>query len=149
MSSLIRWDPFERGVSFRDAIDRLFEENFMRGWPFQQGETRPLALDIYETDDSLMVEGSLPGIEPEDLDVSISGNILTIKGETKQEKEEEKSKYYYRERRYGAVQRTITLPVDVNADKVEAHFENGVLRLSLPKVEEAKSKRIDVITVND
>ena len=96
-----------------------------------------------------MVECSLPGIEPEDLDVSISGNILTIKGETKQEKEEESGKYYYRERRYGAVQRTITLPVEVNTDKAEAHFEKGVLRLSLPKVEEAKSKRIDVIKVND
>ncbi len=149
MSSLIRWDPFERGVSIRDAMDRMFEDSFMRSWPFHQGEARPLALDVYETDDSLVVEGSLPGIEPEDLDVSISGNILTIKAETSQEKEEEKSKYYYRERRYGAVQRTVTLPVDVNADKVEAHFENGVLRLSLHKVEEAKSKRIDVITVND
>ena len=111
----------------------MFEDSFMRGWPFHQGETRPLSLDVYETDDSLVVEGSLPGIQPENLDVSLSGNILTIEGETKQEKEEEEGKYTYRERRYGAVKRTLTLPMDVNADKAAAHFEKGVLRLSLPK----------------
>ena len=128
----------------------MFEDSSMRSWPFHQGETRPLSLDVYETDDSLVVEGSLPGIDPEDLDVSLSGNILTIKGESKQEKEEEMGRYYYfRERRYGAVQRTLTLPVEVNVDEVEAQFENRVLTLSLPKVEEAKSKRIDVIKVND
>ena len=149
MSSLIRWDHCERGVSFRETMDQMFEERLMRGWSFHQGETRPLSLDVYETDDNLVVEGSLPSIEPEDLNVSLSGNILTIKGEIKKEKEEEKGKYYFRERRYGAVQRTIILPVEVNVDEVEAQFENGVLRLSLPKVEETKSKRIDVIKVND
>ena len=127
----------------------MFEDSFMRGWPFHQGETRPLSLDVYETDDSLVVEGSLPGIDPEDLDVSLSGNILTIKGESKQEKEAEKGKYYFRERRYGAGQRTITIPMDVDVDKAKAHFEKGVLRLSFPKVEEAKSKRIDVTKVDD
>ena len=113
-------------------MDQMFEDSFMCSWPFHQGETRPLSLDVYETDDSLVVEGSLPEIQPENLDVSLSGNILTIEGETKQEKEEE-GKYYYRERRYGAVKRTLTLPMDVNADKATAHFEKGVLRLSLPK----------------
>jgi HSP20 family protein len=144
MSDLIRWDPFERGLSLRDAMSQFFDENFMWDWPFTRGGVRPLALDVRETDEALVVEGSLPGIKPEEVDVSLSGNILTIKGEHKQEKEEEKGKYHFRERRYEAYRRTITLPMDVNADAADASFEDGVLTLTLPKVEETKAKRIEV-----
>ena len=148
MSDLIRWDPFREMVSLRDAMDRLFEESFVRPFgerPWLGDEARALALDIYETDDDLVVETSLPGISPDDVDISIAGNSLTIKGETKHEEEkEEKGKYHFRERRYGAFQRTVSLPVEVNADEAEATFENGVLKLSLPKVEETKPKRITV-----
>lgn len=144
MSSLIRWDPFERGLSLREAMNQLFDESFMRGWPFAESDVRPLALDVRETDEALIVEGSLPGIKPEDVDISISGNVLTIKGESKQEKEEEKDKYHYRERRYGAYQRTIALPVEVDADTADASFKEGVLTLTLPKVEETKAKCIEV-----
>ena len=109
------------------------------------GEARTLALDMYETDDDLVVEASLPNIGPDDVDISIVGNSLTIKGETEHEEEkEEKGKYFFRERRYGAFQRTVSLPVEVNADEAEATFENGVLKLSLPNVEEAKPMRITV-----
>ncbi len=148
MADLIRWDPFGEMLSLRDAMDRLFEESFVRPFgerPWLGGEARTLALDIYETDDDLVVEASLPSIGPDDVDISIVGNSLTIKGETEREEEkEEKGKYHYRERRYGAFQRTVSLPVEVNADKAEATFENGVLKLSLPKVEEAKPKRITI-----
>jgi HSP20 family protein len=127
-------------------MDRLFEESFVRpSGERPRGEARTLALDMYETDDNLVVEASLPNIGPDDVDISIVGNSLTIKGETEREEEkEEKGKYYFRERRYGAFQRTVSLPVEVNADEAEATFENGVLKLSLPKVEETKPKRITV-----
>ncbi|GAB4534503.1 MAG: Hsp20/alpha crystallin family protein [Anaerolineae bacterium] len=148
MADLIRWDPFGEMVSLRDAIDRLFEESFVRPLgdrPWLRGGPQALALDIYETDDNLVVEASLPGIKPDDVEISVVGNSLTIKGETEHEEEKkEKGKYHFRERRYGAFQRTVSLPVEVNADKAEATFENGVLKLSLPKIEEAKPKRITV-----
>jgi HSP20 family protein len=148
MSNLIRWDPFERGVSLRDAMNQLFDENLMENFtrvrPFAGNGARTLALDVRETDDELIVEGSLPGFEPEDVDISVAGNILTIKGEHEQEKEEERGRYHYRERRYGACHRTIALPTEVDTARSEASFKNGVLTLTLPKVEETKAKHIEV-----
>jgi HSP20 family protein len=91
------------------------------------------------------VETSLPGFDPDEVDISISENVLTIKGEKKHEEEkEEKGKYHYRERRYGAFQRTITLPAEVKAEAAEATFDKGELKLTMPKVEAAKAKRIEV-----
>jgi len=144
MSNLTRWDPFEKALSWREAMNRLFEESLAPSWPFVESEARPLALDMSETDEALVIEGSLPGVKPEDIDISIVGSTLTIKGETKEEKDEDKGSYHYRERRYGAYQRAITLPVNVDVDKAESAFENGVLKLTLPKVEASKAKRIPV-----
>jgi len=110
-----------------------------------EGEMNHLALDVSETEDELLVEASLPGIHPEEVDISIVGNSLTIKGEsTHEEEREEKGRYHYHERRYGSFQRTITLPAEVNTDAAKAILKNGELRLVLPKVEETKSKRIKV-----
>jgi len=148
MSNLIRWDPHSRAVSLREAMNKMFEGSFMRpfdDWLLTEGEMSPLALDVSETDEVLMVEASLPGIRPEDVDISIIGSTLTIKGEAKHEEEkEEKGKYHYRERRYRSFQRAITLPAEVNSDAAEAVLEDGELKLMLPKVEETKSKRIEV-----
>ncbi len=150
MADLIRRDPFRGAISLREAMDRLFEKSFVHpfgGWPLLEGEAQALALDVYETDNNLVVEASLPGISPDDVDISIVGDTLTIKGEVKHEAEkEEKGRYHYRERRYGAFQRSVTLPTNVDTDAAEAVFENGVLKLTLPKVEEAKPKRIEVKT---
>ena len=147
MADLIRWEPFWGTLSLREAMDRLFEERFVRpfrGWPLLEGEVQSLALDVCETDADLVVEASLPGFGSDDVDISVVGNTLTIKGEKKQEEEKEVGKYHYLERRRGAFQRAITLPAEVNADAAEAVFENGELKLTLPKVEEAKPKRIEV-----
>lgn len=150
MSNLIRWDPFERVVPMREAMNQLFDEslmeNFIRVRPFAGNGARTLALDVRETDDELIVEGSLPGIEPENVDISVSGNVLTIKGEYDQEKDKESGRYHYRERRYGAYQRTIALPMEVDTSRSLASFKNGVLTLTLPKVEETKVKHIEVKT---
>jgi HSP20 family protein len=148
MANLVRWDPFRDMVSLRDAMDHLFEESFVRpmgGWPLLAGGDQGLALDVYETDENLVVEASLPGFSPDQVDISVVGNTLTIKAEVKDEQEkEEKGKYHFRERRYRSFQRAITLPVGVNAEKAEATFKHGELKLTLPKVEEAKPKHIQV-----
>jgi HSP20 family protein len=128
-------------------MERMFDENFMRpfgGWLLAEGESRSLALDVSETDEALIVEASLPGINPEEVDISISSNILTIKSDREEEKEAHKDHFHIRERRYGSMHRSINLPVQVDAAKAEAIFDKGVLKLTLPKKENGKSTRIEV-----
>jgi HSP20 family protein len=146
MANLVRWDPVRDMVSLREAMDRLFEESFVRprNWPATAEGVATLALDVFETEDEITVKASIPGMKSEDIDISVTGDTLTIKGETQEEKEEKDGNYHLRERRYGAFQRSVVLPTLVNADKAEAEFKNGVLTLSLPKVEEVKPKSIKV-----
>jgi HSP20 family protein len=145
MASLIKWEPLSDLVSLRDAMDRLFEDSVvrMRGLPAVFG-TEPLALDIYETADSVVVKSTVPGVKAEDIDITITGDVLTIKGETKTEDKTEKANYIRQERRYGAFQRSVQLPGSLVTDKAEAAFENGVLTLTIPKSEESKPKTIKV-----
>lgn len=146
MANLVRWEPFRDMVSLREAMDRLFEDSLVRpgvGWPARAG-AEVLAVDVYETDDSVVVKTAVPGISPEDLDVSVTGDVLTIRGETKAEEEIKEDNYIRRERRYGSFSRSLTIPVPVVADKADAEFENGVLKLTLPKAEEIKPKAIKV-----
>jgi HSP20 family protein len=134
-------------LSLREAMDRLMAEGFMRpdGWSLLEGNGHTLALDISEKENSLIVEASLPGFDPAEVDVSIEGNVLTIKAEKKHEEEkEEKGKYYFRERRYGMVHRTVTLPAEVNIEAAEAVFDKGELKLTLPKIESSTMKHIAV-----
>jgi HSP20 family protein len=146
MANLVRWDPVRDMVSLREAMDRLFEESFVRprNWPASAEGVTTLAVDVFETQDEITVNASIPGMKPEDIDISVTGDTLTIKGETQEEKEEKDGNYHLRERRYGAFQRSVVLPTLVNADKAEAEFKNGVLTLTLPKVEEVKPKSIKV-----
>lgn len=146
MTHLVRWEPFRDLVSLREAMDRLFEESFVRP---RIGVLAPrgagaLAVDMYETDDAVIVKSAVPGIAAEDLDISITGDTLTIKGESKVEEEIEDGCYICRERRYGAFSRSLTIPVQIKADEAEAAFENGTLTLTLPKSEEVKPKTIKV-----
>jgi HSP20 family protein len=106
-----------------------------------------LALDVAETEDDFLVKASLPGINPDDLEITYNNNLLTIKGEVKEEKDIEEQRYHLRERRYGSFSRSLTLPSTVKADAIEASYEGGVLTLHLPKAEEAKPKRIPVHSV--
>jgi HSP20 family protein len=127
-------------------MDQLFAESFVRpraGWMAPLG-AKTLAVDIHETDDDIVVKTAIPGVKSEDIDVSITGDVLAIKGETKAEKKVEKANYIRQERRYGAFSRSFTLPSTVVADKATAEFENGVLILTLPKAEEVKPKTIKV-----
>ena len=146
MSSLIRWEPFRDLISLREAMDRLFEESFVRpgvGRLVPAG-METLAVDMYETDDAVVVKSAIPGIKAEDLDISITGDTLTIRGETKAEEEVKEENYIRRERRYGSFCRSLAIPVPVVAGKAEAEFENGMLKLTLPKAEEVKPKAIKI-----
>ena len=141
-----RWEPFKEMMTLRNAIDRLFEDSFVRpsSW-FFDGEGRgTIPLDMYQTADNLVVKASLPGFKPEEVEISITGDTLTIRGEHKEEMEVKEEDYFCRERRYGSFSRTVTLPVSIKSDRAEATFENGVLTLTLPKAEEAKPKQIKV-----
>jgi HSP20 family protein len=142
--SLIRWDPTREMISLREAMDRLLGESFIRPWSKLGtffGDETP-ALDMYETDDEVVVEAAVPGVKPEEIDVQVTGNVLTIKGERKEEKKEEKASYISQERRFGSFSRSVTLPADVDMDEAEAEFEHGVLTLTLPKLESVKPKTI-------
>ena len=145
MANIIRWDPFGEMVHLRQAMDRLFDESFTRPWRLlgSDGETF-VPLDVYETDDELVVKASLPGVKPEDVDVSITGDTLTIKGEFKSDEETKKPSYYRQERRYGSFHRALTLPTQVESARAEAVFEHGVLTLTMPKAEAVKPKTIKV-----
>jgi HSP20 family protein len=139
------WKPFGELSPFRKEMDRLWNR-FLGETPFARtfNEMWSPSVDISETKDDFVVKAELPGLEAKDVNVSISGNVLTIKGEKKAE-EEEKDEHYHRIERYsGSFQRVFQLPSGVKADKVEANFDKGVLKVTLPKVEEAKKKEIEV-----
>jgi len=144
MANIIRWEPFSELVSLRDAMDRLFEDSIIRPRGLMEAVTDGLAVDMYENKDEVIVKASIPGVKPEDIDVSVTGDVLTIKGEFKQEENVEKESFIRRERRYGSFSRSLVLPTAVNVDKAVAEFDNGVLKLKLPKSEEVKPKSIEI-----
>ncbi|HBY94545.1 MAG: Hsp20/alpha crystallin family protein [Ardenticatenaceae bacterium] len=141
--SMTRWDPFGEMVSLRDAMDRLFEESFT---PLvRRGEmTRAFPIDMYEKDDNIIVEADMPGVKPQDVDVQVQGDQLVINAQSHHEEEKEQQQYYRRERTMRRYTRVVTLPTTVKADQAEAMFDNGTLRIRLPKSEEARARRIEV-----
>ncbi len=144
---LRRWEPLGEFVPVRRAMDRMFDGFFGRPWRLGQelrGEGGLLPLDVYQTPENLVVKATLPGVKPEDVGITITGDSLSIKAEKKAEEETKEEDYFIRERRYGSRSRTISLPSGLNTDKAEASFEHGVLTLSIPKVEEAKPKEVKV-----
>lgn len=144
--AITRWEPFQDMVSLRDAMDRLFQESFIRPTTRFLTKESAMPLDIHETGNEVVVTASLPGIKPEDVEITITGDLLTIKGEVKADQTVKQEDYILQERRYGAFCRSVTIAMPVVADKAEAKFEHGVLTLTLSKVEEVKPKQIKVTT---
>ena len=144
--AIVRWQPLSELVSLREAMDKLFEDSFVRpSLPTAFfGETMGAAVDMFQDDKEVVVKASLPGVKPEEVDISVTGDVLTLKGEHKEEEEVKEKNYFRKELRYGTFSRSLQLPVAVKSDKAEALFENGVLTLTLPKAEEAKPKQIKV-----
>jgi HSP20 family protein len=144
MFEITPWRPLRELSNLRREMEDLWgdlvgEREFLP----MRGEWMP-ALDVSETKDSLIVKAEVPGMEPKDIDISLSGDLLTIKGEKKQNTEEMKESFHRIETRYGAFSRTIRVPVSVNSDKIEASYDKGVLKVVLPKKEEIKAKQIEI-----
>ncbi|HXF86210.1 MAG TPA: Hsp20/alpha crystallin family protein [Anaerolineales bacterium] len=144
MSNLIRWEPMREMMSLREAVDRLFDEAFTR--PFRlwgDGANLP-AIDMYQTDDEVVVKAALPGLKPDDVQISVTSGVLTLRGEFKQQDEKKDATWHIREQHYGSFERSVMLPVEVQTDKAKAEFENGVLTITLPKAEAVKPKTITI-----
>ena len=144
--TLIRWQPWREMTTLRDAMDQLLEESFVRPVRSREAGTfeQPfrLPLDAYTTPEEIVIIASLPGLTPDEVDIALEGDTLTIRGELRSPLEN--VEYLFQERGFGSFSRTLTLNVPVEADKAEAVFENGVLTLTLPKAEETKPKVIKV-----
>jgi HSP20 family protein len=143
--TISRWEPFKDLMTLREAMDRLFEDSFVRPGPrwVTAGESRcQLPIDAYVTDEELVITASVPGVDPKDVEITIEGDTLTIRGELKAPLEN--VEYILRERDFGKFARTLQLNIPVQADKAEASFDKGVLTLILPKQEEIKPKTIQV-----
>jgi HSP20 family protein len=141
MTTLVRWDPFS---DFRRTV-RLFDEGFARPRRFVAGEQQAsFPIEVSETEQNFEVKASLPGIDPEKVEITVQNDVLTIRGEHREETEDTKREYYRRELRYGAFSRSLALPVAVNSEKAAAEFANGILTLHLPKAEANKPKQIKV-----
>ena len=143
MSSLIRWEPAREMMTLREAMDRLFDDAFTRPLSLRDAWSVP-AIDMYQTDDEIVVKASLPGIKAEEVQINVTGEVLTLKGEVKHEEEKAEKAWHIREQRYGSFERSVALPTDVVADKAKAEFENGILTITLPKAEEVKPKIINI-----
>jgi HSP20 family protein len=140
-----RWEPFREAVSLRDAMNSLLQDSFVRPLGMlAESDVAMLPLDIVETEDEFVVKASMPGVRPEDVQITAIGDTLTLRGELKTEEEKKDEHYHLRERRFGQFQRTVKLSSPISPDKAQANFENGVLTLRLPKAEEAKPKQIKV-----
>ena len=147
MANLIRVNPFSEMISLRQAMDRLFEDSFVSPlrWHSVDGEvTLTPALDVHQTPDEIVVNATLPGVHPEDVQITLTGQRLQIRGEFKADEEVNRDQYLYRERRYGTFSRQLQLPVRVDGERAQATFENGVLTLRLPKAEEVKPRQIQI-----
>lgn len=143
MSNLIRWEPAREMMTLREAMDHLFDDAFTRPLTLRDGWSAP-AIDMYQTDDEIVVKASLPGVKADEVQINITGEILTLKGETRQVEEKKDKAWHMREQRWGAFERAIALPTEVVADKAKAEFENGILTIILPKAEEVKPKIINI-----
>ncbi|HXF86616.1 MAG TPA: Hsp20/alpha crystallin family protein [Anaerolineales bacterium] len=143
MSTIIRWEPAREFMTLREAMNRLFDDAFTRPLSLNTGWTVP-AIDMYQTDNEVVVKAALPGVKADEVQVNIIGDVLTLKGEIKRQDETKEKSWHLREQCWGAFERSIVLPTDIVADKAKAEFENGILTITLPKADEVKPKTITI-----
>lgn len=145
--AIVRWTPARELLTMRDLMDRLVEDSLSPSWSVRgswEGAVASFPMDVHQADKEYVVKASLPGVKVEDLDVSIVGETLTIKAAAQQDQNVKDEDWLLRETRYTAFSRTITLPSEVQADKVDANYESGILTLRIPKAEAILPKTIKV-----
>lgn len=144
--SIVRYDPFRDLRTLQEEVNRLFSTNLIRGFGDEgmaRGAWTP-SVDIFENKDQIVLEAELPGMKREDFELTVENNVITLRGERRFEKRDESDNYHRVERSYGSFTRSFTLPQGVSAEGATAEYHNGVLRVTLPKREEAKSRRIEI-----
>ena len=145
--TIMRWDPFKDLVDLQERMNRLFEDSLRRfrtvDLDFSGGAFVP-PVDIYETDNEIVLKAEIPGVKKEDIKIEVSDGVLTLKGEKKEEREIKEENYHRIERTYGSFQRSFTLPTNVDRDKIKATYKDGVLEVVLPKKEEAKPREVRI-----
>ncbi len=146
MSTLTRRNPARDMVALRDEMDRVFADSIYGPPPLWNLSGEEVRLDLYEDGNNLVVKASVPAVKPEELNVQVENDILTISGETKKDEEHKEQDYYLRERRYGRFSRSLDLPRAVNAEQADAVFANGTLTIVLPKADKARGKQIKIKT---
>ena len=144
--AIVRWEPFRDLVTAQRDFDRLFRGAFSAQPGETELSTRSWAppVDIYETEDAIVLKAELPGVDPKDVEVRVEDNTLYLKGERKFEKEVKEQNYHRVERSYGSFARSFSLPNSISTDKVRAEFKDGLLTLTMPKREESKPKTIKI-----
>jgi len=144
--SIVRYDPFRDLRTLQEEVNRLFTGNLTRNFDDEgiaRGAWSP-SVDIYENKEQIVLEAELPGMNRDDFDLSVENNVITLRGERHFEKKDESDNYHRVERAYGSFTRSFTLPNTVSADGATAEYKNGVLRVTLPKREETKARRIEI-----
>ena len=143
---LKRWEPLTELRRFDSNMDRMRRQTFrpFHTWPHYWHENGRLDIDVYQDADSLVVRATLPGVKPEDAEVTVADGTLSIKGEAKFEKEIKEEQYLHREHRYGAFHRTVVLPRELNTEKAEATYDNGILTVTIPRSEASKHKPLKI-----
>ena len=142
MSNMIRWEPMRQMMSMRDVMDNMLQEFYDR--PFGLREMGFPTMDLVQTEEDVIIKATLPGIKPDDLEITFTDNTLTIKGQTQEDQEVKEANYHLRERRFGSFARSVSLGSHINVEKIQANYDSGVLTLTLPKAEEVKPKRIAI-----
>ena len=145
--ALVRWDPFRDLTALQSEVNRLFSRAGAGDAVDRQSWTP--SIDVVESDDDIKLKAELAGMNPDDINIEVQDNVLTLSGERHFEEEVKEDKYYRIERRYGSFSRSIALPQTVDESKIEANYENGVLEVTVPKTEIAKPKKINVSVAGD
>jgi HSP20 family protein len=148
MNSITRWDPFRNLTAFQDQFNRMFESTLKPNQDHSTLTTWAPAVDIYETENELVLKADLPDVDEKDIDVRVENNMLTIRGERKFEQSLKEDNYLRVERAYGSFSRSFSLPNTVNTEAIRANYKNGVLKVELPKRAESKPKQVKINVTN-
>jgi HSP20 family protein len=143
MSNLTRWEPMREMMTLREAMNHLFDDAFTRPLNISAVSAMP-AIDLYQTADEIVVRAALPGIKPDEVQISVTGDVLTLRGEFKHQDGQNEATWHIREQRSGIFERSLALPTEVQTDKSKADFENGILTITLPKAEAVKPRTISI-----